>query len=67
MAYQGLQQAQALAKTKSQTIAIQMPVVPQLKSPRKEDIEQFNEEMRGFVQDLVLKISQGLTESPLQE
>lgn len=66
MAYKFLPQVQALSKSKSQTIAISMPSVPQLAGPSKGDIEKFNAEMRMFVQDLVLKISQGLTESPKQ-
>lgn len=71
MAYNQLAQAQALAKTKSQTIAIQMPVVPQL-SGKLASIDptgtaEFNVAMQTFVTDLITKISQALTESPRQE
>lgn len=71
MPYANLEQALAIAKTKSQTIGIQLPAVPQLKG-RLESIDpvgvrQFNSELQKFAEDLVLKISQGITESPKQE
>lgn len=71
MAYRNLEQALAIAKTKSQTIAVTAPVAPQLRgrlaSIDPEGVAQFNREMQTFVEQLAIALSQSITESPKQE
>lgn len=71
MAYPQLEQALAIAKTKSQTIAVTAPVAPQLRGKLAqidpEGTAQFNREMHVFVEQLATALSQALTESPKRE
>lgn len=71
MAYPHLTQALAIAKTKSQTIAVTAPVAPQLRGKLEridpDGVAEFNRQMQTFVEQLAIALSQSLTESPKQE
>lgn len=68
MAYANLPQAQALAKSRSNTVGFLLEGAPQLggrlATIDPDGVREFNDAMRRWVQDLALRIEQAIGEVP---